>query len=606
MALPTANLDDGMVAPGTPAPYGSGSTIVNGTLGSPSTAAKLSTPNINPLSQINSSGYLSGLTASQHTMPDFGSSTNPNLRNGSMADMVYTDDFGSGTNQSNQYSVGSTAKGSNIQNLLSSQGMKEINPNSTFQLDGDGYWNEMLVNPSSTGGTTGGALSNTSGGVDLNDPKSINTPAYQAALAAKIAEQGKKDYIEDDGKLVNPMDPNLNKGTTGGALSQVSNNPTALTSSADILGKVNTNTGSSSVAAPGTGKTAGGASATATQGGTNPLVTSTADTVTATPSWYTDFLNQISTQGQNAAQNAQYVGATDLQNKGFDLASDKSGAYQGALDSASKYLNQVGDSNLYKAVGDVGEQNIRRNLAPQATAGLVGSGQFGSSRGATALGDTIANAELGITQAQAQAMQQDMQNRLAAGQALTNLGTATGALNTQDISNLLTSGAQKQTIEQNKQLFPMQQLANESALLRGYTIPTSTSTSTTAPATSGQMGLSNLANILGLAGTAGTAFGKNSGLSQYLFGKDAVLDSSGKVVTPAVKGALAQLFSSSSSGDQTNTDTRKPVSMDSTEPIVDMKGETLTPRGDGTYTKEVTDFDGSTSTITVDSDGNPV
>ena len=295
-----------------------------------------------------------------------------------------------------------------------------------------------------------------------------------------------------------------------------------------------------------------------------------------------------------------------MQNKGFDLASDKSGAYQGALDSASKYLNQVGDSNLYKAVGDVGEQNIRRNLAPQATAGLVGSGQFGSSRGATALGDTIANAELGITQAQAQAMQQDMQNRLAAGQALTNLGTATGALNTQDISNLLTSGAQKQTIEQNKQLFPMQQLANESALLRGYTIPTSTSTSTTAPATSGQMGLSNLANILGLAGTAGTAFGKNSGLSQYLFGKDAVLDKDGKVVTPAVKGALAQLFSSSSSGDQTNPNLNKQVSMDNTEPIVDMKGETLTPRGDGTYTKEVTDFDGSTSTITVDSDGNPV
>lgn len=427
-------------------------------------------------------------------------------------------------------------------------------------------------------------------------------PNYKTALDAKMAQQGKKNYVEDDGKVVDPMDPNYNRG----ALSQVSNNPTALTSSADILGKVNTSTGSSSVAAPGTGKTAGGASATATQGGTNPLVTSTADTVTATPSWYTDFLNQISTQGQNAAQNAQYVGATDLQNKGFDLASDKSGAYQGALDSASKYLNQVGDSNLYKAVGDVGEQNIRRNLAPQATAGLVGSGQFGSSRGATALGDTIANAELGITQAQAQAMQQDMQNRLAAGQALTNLGTATGALNTQDISNLLTSGAQKQTIEQNKQLFPMQQLANESALLRGYTIPTSTSTSTTAPATSGQMGLSNLANILGLAGTAGTAFGKNSGLSQYLFGKDAVLDKDGKVVTPAVKGALAQLFSSSSSGDQTNPNLNKQVSMDNTEPIVDMKGETLTPRGDGTYTKEVTDFDGSTSTITVDSDGNPV
>ena len=374
-----------------------------------------------------------------------------------------------------------------------------------------------------------------------------------------------------------------------------------LSSSSTILGSVNTNTDSSSVAAPGTGKTAGGVSATATQGGTNPLVTSTADTVTATPSWYTDFLNQISTQGQNASQNTQYVGANDIQNQGFQKAQDTSGGYQGALDSASNYLNQVGGSNLAQAVGDVGQANIANYLAPQATAGLVGSGQFGSSRGARALGDTISNAELGITQQQATAMQQDMANKLAAGQSLTNLGTATGALNTQDINNLLTSGAQKQTIEQNQQLFPMQQLANESALLRNYTIPTSTSTATTAPATSGQMGLSNIANVLGLAGTAGTAFGKNSGLSQYLFGKDAVSDSSGKVVTPAVKGAISQLFDSSSSGDQTNPNDQIKQNIDNT-PIVDINGDTLTPRGDGTYT--ITNFDGSESIV--DSDGNPV
>ena len=290
----------------------------------------------------------------------------------------------------------------------------------------------------------------------------------------------------------------LTQNTTG-ALTSV--NPT-LTSSQPILGALPTgNTTTSSVAAPDTGQTAGGAGATATQGGTNPLVTSTATNVTGTPSWYTDFLNQISTQGQNAAQNAQYVGATDLQNQAFNQVAQNVGNYKPDLTSAENYISQVGNSNLAQAVGDVGQANIARNLAPQATAGLVGSGQFGSSRGATALGDTIANAELGLTQAQAQALQTDMANKLAAGQAMGNLATTTAGLGTQDVNNLATLGAQKQTIAQNEQLFPMQQLANESTLLKNYSIPTSTSTSTTAPATSGQMGLSNLANILSLAGS---------------------------------------------------------------------------------------------------------
>jgi hypothetical protein len=42
--------------------------------------------------------------------------------------------------------------------------------------------------------------------------------------------------------------------------------------------------------------------------------------------------------------------------------------------------------------------------------------------------------------------------------------------------------------------------------------------------------------------------------------------------------------------------------MDNTQPIVDMNGDTLTPRGDGTYT--ITNSDGTESIV--DSDGNPV
>jgi hypothetical protein len=399
----------------------------------------------------------------------------------------------------------------------------------------------------------------------------------------------------------------LTQNTTG-ALTSV--NPT-LTSSQPILGALPTgNTTTSSVAAPSTGQTAGGAGATAIQGGTNPLVTSTATNVTGTPSWYTDFLNQISTQGQNAAQNAQYVGATDLQNQAFNQVAQNVGNYEPDLTSAENYISQVGNSNLAQAVGDVGQANIARNLAPQATAGLVGSGQFGSSRGATALGDTIANAELGLTQAQAQALQTDMANKLAAGQAMGNLATTTAGLGTQDVNNLATLGAQEQTIAQNAQLFPMQQLANESTLLKNYSIPTSTSTSTTAPATSGQMGLSNLANILSLAGSAGTALGGSNGaLSNYLFGTPASTDKNGNPI-PATSGALSSIFSnifgnntsSTSSNDNTNSNLNSPVSMDNINAITLPNGDTATPNGDGTY--NMTNFDGSISVV--NSDGNPV
>jgi hypothetical protein len=58
-------------------------------------------------------------------------------------------------------------------------------------------------------------------GIDLTDPNSINTSAYQSALASKIAAQGTKNYAQDDGKLVHPMDSNFNSSTT----SQMNNTP---------------------------------------------------------------------------------------------------------------------------------------------------------------------------------------------------------------------------------------------------------------------------------------------------------------------------------------------------------------------------------------------
>jgi hypothetical protein len=256
-------------------------------------------------------------------------------------------------------------------------------------------------------------------------------------------------------------------------------------------------------AIPNLGVTAGSAPGGGglTQGTALPNITTTQQQATATPTFYTDYLNQLAKQGASAAQNAQYVGPTALQSKAFEQANTNVGNYQNALTSAMNLAGQVGSSNLAQAVGDLGRYNIAQNLAPQATAGIVGSGQFGSRRGAGALGQVIAGADLAITQQQQEALQRDYANKLAASQQFGNLATQTQALGLGDVNALATVGEQQRTLAQNQQLFPMQQLTAQSALLRGQTIPTSTASSYTGPIP-GAYNASPLSQIAGLGSLA--------------------------------------------------------------------------------------------------------
>ena len=269
--------------------------------------------------------------------------------------------------------------------------------------------------------------------------------------------------------------------------------------------------------APNLGVTAGSAPGAGglTQGTALPNITTTQQQATATPQFYLDYLNQIAKQGGASAQSAQYEGAQPLQQQAFSQVGQNVGNYQPVLNNAVNLANSVGNSNLADAIGNYGHANIAQNLAPQATAGIVGSGQFGSSRGAGALGQVLANADLGITQQQQQALQQDMANRLAASQQLGTLANSTQNLGLGDVNALSTLGAQQQTIAQNQQLFPMQQLTSEANLLKGATIPTATSSSYTGPIP-GAYNTSPLAQIAGVGSVlAGT------GLGQTLFGSPA-------------------------------------------------------------------------------------
>ena len=277
-----------------------------------------------------------------------------------------------------------------------------------------------------------------------------------------------------------------------------------------------------------------------TQGSPLPNITTTQGQTTTAPSWYTDYLSNLSGQSTAAAGNAQFVGPTDLQNQAFTRVGQTVGSYQPTLTAATNMVTGAGTTtapdvvanymnpyvqNVVEQIGALGQRGIQQNLAPGATAGAVGSGQFGSKRGAEVLGQTIRDANQNILAQQAGALsagyqnaiaaaQGDLNRQLGAGQQLGTLAQQTQTQNLADINALSTLGAQKQQIVQARELFPLQALGLSAQNLRGYSIPTSVSSTYTGPIP-GAYAASPLQQIAGLGAILGgigeTAFGKTLG-----------------------------------------------------------------------------------------------
>jgi hypothetical protein len=269
------------------------------------------------------------------------------------------------------------------------------------------------------------------------------------------------------------------------------------------------------------------------------LLQSSQTQATQAPSYYTDYLSNIATKG--AAQidpttGAQYIGSQPLQDTAFQNVEDAAAKYKDTLtdagttlgsavsgtsplDAASTYLTNAGTNaataatgymspyttGVVNQIGNLGQRNIMQNLAPQATAGAVGAGQFGSKRGAEVLGQTIQNANRDILGQQTTAMDkayqtaldtaikqnqinaqlgstagtlasQGQQNLTQAGAQQGQLASTNQALNLAEINALATLGEQQRTLKQNKELFPLSNLSTLSGMLRGYNVPTTTKT----------------------------------------------------------------------------------------------------------------------------------
>jgi hypothetical protein len=266
------------------------------------------------------------------------------------------------------------------------------------------------------------------------------------------------------------------------------------------------------------------------------LLQSSQTAQTQAPAYYTDYLSNLASSGTQAATGAKFADANALQTGAFGDVTSAASGYEptltsagttlgsavsagSPLSSATPYLTTAGTNpanaaaqymspyttGVVNQIGNLGQRNIMQNLAPQATAGAVGAGQFGSKRGSEVLAQTIQNANRDILGQQTSSMEkgyqsaldaalkqnqlqaqmgqtagslasQGQQNLTQAGQAQGQLASTNQALALADINARATLGEQQRTIAQNKELFPLSNLSTLSTILRGYNVPTSTKT----------------------------------------------------------------------------------------------------------------------------------
>ena len=313
------------------------------------------------------------------------------------------------------------------------------------------------------------------------------------------------------------------------------------------------------------------------------LLQSSQNKETTAPDYYTSALSTIANQGKAELGDAKYIGATPLQQQAFSTASANAGAAKPILGQSGNVLGTAANTNIANAanpylaeafsgnpaqlaqcymspyiqnavqgLSNTAMRNMQQNLSPQATAAAVGSGQFGSQRGAQVLGQVQANAmndlnsqianmeNTGYANAlQAGTQRQSLLNQLGttaagaasqcasaknvAGANLANLGKTTTDININCAELLSKLGAECQTIQQNAQCFDLSKLCRYAGIVGKNQVPTGTKTtlcmspfSTAAAVGSGIMGV--ICNYCKVAGALGKIFGSGGIGGSYASG----------------------------------------------------------------------------------------
>jgi len=264
-----------------------------------------------------------------------------------------------------------------------------------------------------------------------------------------------------------------------------------------------------------------------------PDVNTTKTTATTAPQFFTDYLTNIAEAGTNATNlpaDQLVAPLTEMQKAGYAAVPTAATAYQPGLTAAGQTaasaagvnqgdINQFMNpytQNVVDEMARLSQQNVQRNLLPTMKAGFVGSGGLGSTRYATALGQGLADTQSNLTGQQYGALSSGYKS--AVDQAIANAQLQNQAAQTQASiagkeqelglagANALTkAGAEQQAYEQAKIEAPLKTATNAAALLKGYTIPTS-STETYKGPMAGVYGNSPLSQVAGLGTLIGSAF----------------------------------------------------------------------------------------------------
>lgn len=307
-----------------------------------------------------------------------------------------------------------------------------------------------------------------------------------------------------------------------------------------------------------------------TQGSPMPDVQTTQTTATTTPEWFSNYQSQLASGATDAIASGGVAGFSPLQEATFQNAPTAIQAGQPALQTATQTATNVATQpfmqnidqymnpytqRVISEIGRTGLQNFQNRLAPAATAGAVGSGQFGSKRGMQVYGNVARESALDTSGLQAKYLAQGFDNATAAAkaqaelnlQAAGRLGELSGRAYDQGVGGLDVMsrlGAQQQAQEQARLDYPMSALTKASNVMRGFTVPT-TQTQTFKGPMPGAYSQSGLSQLLQLLSTAGVLASPTGTSGQGASAGSQILSGAGSLISK-IPG-LSNLFGSNSS-----------------------------------------------------------
>lgn len=275
-----------------------------------------------------------------------------------------------------------------------------------------------------------------------------------------------------------------------------------------------------------------------TQGDPLPDITKVNTKEQQAPQYYTDYLEGLSKAGETAlglTGTELIEGYDPLQTTGYGMVEDAAGSYGDLMDlaeTAGKTFGGIGATDIsaffdpYQTgvldeLDRLSAQNVQRNLLPGLKAGFVGSGGLGSQRYAGALGQSLADVELGLAGQRAGLMSKGYQDAIAnafkqaqeerqGAAAQGELATLAQTLGLREVGALTGAGAEKQAYGQSVIDAPLKTAMNAQGLLRGYTVPQTEVETYVGPGEQGQYQQSDLANVLGILSLIGAATGNVS------------------------------------------------------------------------------------------------